>query len=170
MLGFETRELNVEVAVQSFVICREQFDTKRWLGSKLQTLYRKSDALNLSKLSWWSTRKYWSNLWRRALECEKGLIKYLSSSRCFSREEAILSCSPILWMLWLCCDHWNCFPFEMLKLEKQIAIIKRGEPFEVLKFQIGAPNFLFVPWKHFLESGCSFFFPVILIYLEHYPV
>ena len=50
MLGFETRELNVEVAVQSFVICREQFDTKRWLGSKLQTLYRKSVALDLSKI------------------------------------------------------------------------------------------------------------------------
>ena len=50
MLGFETREFNVEVAVQSFVICREQFDTKRWLGSKLQTLYRKSVALNLSKI------------------------------------------------------------------------------------------------------------------------
>ena len=164
MLGFETRELNVEVAVQSFVICREQFDTKRWLGSKLQTLYRKSDALNLSKLSWWSTRKYWSNWWRRALECEKGLIKYLSSSRCFSREEAILSCSPILWMLWLI------RVVHLLKWEKKIVIVKRGEPFEVLKFQIGAPNFLFVPWKHFLESGCSFFFPVILIYLEHYPV
>ena len=50
MLGFETRELNVEVAVQSFEICREQFDTKRWLGSKLQTLYRKSVALDLSKI------------------------------------------------------------------------------------------------------------------------
>ena len=119
MLGFETRELNVEVAVQSFVICREQFDTKRWLGSKLQTLYRKSDALNLSKLSWWSTRKYWSNLWRRALECEKGLIKYLSSSRCFSREEAILSCSPILWMLWLI------KVVHLLKWEKWIEIVKK---------------------------------------------
>ena len=168
MLGFETRELNVEVAVQSFVICREQFDTKRWLGSKLQTLYRKSVALNLSKLSWWSTRKYWSSLWRRALECEKGLIKYLSSSRCFSREEAILSCSPILWMLWLI------KVLHLLKWEKWIVIEKRGEPFEVLKFQIGAPNFLFVPWKHFLESGYSFLgvghLPVILTYLEHYPV
>ena len=151
---YETWEWTTRLQPE-FCNLKEQFHNKEMtFDSNLQTLYRKSVALNLSIDIVAHEENY------NPFELARERISYLLSSRCFCQEEAILSCSPTPWNKWMEIVSFINMKIEKYKGDKKYMLLCSSNIFVYYREGSIYPGMFigkFFTWNHL---RCVFFLPL----------